>query len=195
MKIYTFIFNLMFIILLSCGHSDSKLTKDEKKDSVSKSKLVEINEDSVRIITKEARKDSIFKNQAISKNENQYPWLMPTDYTPLTFIKTFSTYDDNNSRFNWITMLDQFPNKWVKRVDIDTLVTLIKSTKKCKCFLNPLSSRIPNDSANIGGYAIKFINSYRNKSKLEFGLYDCPKTDAKSVEEINQWWSKYRQEK
>jgi hypothetical protein len=47
-------------------------------------------------------------------------------------------------------MVDQFPIGWVKQYDIDTLVTLIKSTKKCYCFLNPLSSFVPlNQSAEI----------------------------------------------
>ena len=189
----------MFIILLSFGHSDSKLMKNENKDIVLKNKPVEIIEDSIRSISKDANVDSISKNKAIIKNANpnEWPYPMPSDFTPLTFIKTFSTYNNSYPWDNYITISGiEFPDDWVKRADIDTLLTLIESTQKCKCVVSVLSSNIPDDNAtNIGGYAIKFINSYRNKSKYKFGTYDCPKTDAKSVEEINRWWAKYRQEK
>jgi hypothetical protein len=90
-------------------------------------------------------------------------------------------------------MVDDFPVEWVKESDIDTLIRLVTSTKKCNCFVNPLSSYIPtNQNADIGGYAIIFINSFREKSKVSLGLYSCPKTNKKSVEEINKWWTKYK---
>jgi hypothetical protein len=115
-------------------------------------------------------------------------------FTPISFLKLVDKKKGKDSLINVVTMVDQFPIGWVKQYDIDTLVTLIKSTKKCCCFLNPLSSFLPrNQSAEIGGYAIIFINSFRQRTKIDLGLYSCPKTDKQSVEEITKWWTNYKQ--
>jgi hypothetical protein len=93
-------------------------------------------------------------------------------------------------------MHNNFPDDWVKKSDIDTLIQLIESTQKCDCYLSPLSSTIPtNVCANVGGYAIIFINSFRLKKKVDLGLYSCPKTDKKSVQEIKTWWKNYKESK
>ncbi len=128
------------------------------------------------------------------QNSDTVQWLTPNDFTPISFLKAVINQNDKDTLIYVITMVDEFPVDWVKQSDIDTLVTLIASTKKCNCFLNPLSSYIPtNKNADIGGYAIIFINSFRHKSKINLGLYSCPKTDKNSVEEINKWWTEYKQ--
>lgn len=87
-------------------------------------------------------------------------------------------------------MLNQFPIDWVKRTDIDTLMALIQSTEKCTCFLNPLSSYIPDDYAEVGGFARLFVQSYKEDQRLDLGLYSCPKVDKTENEELIQWWNK-----
>lgn len=90
-------------------------------------------------------------------------------------------------------MYDKFPENWVNYKDIEKLIPLISSEKKCLNFMNVFSSHIPvNDYSNVGGYAILFINSYRTKSKVKMGLYNCPKTNKKAVNEILNWWKKYK---
>ena len=86
-------------------------------------------------------------------------------------------------------MTDEFEENWVKRTDIDSLLKLTKSKLKCDCFLNPLSSYIPSDSADLGGYAIALIKSYKDKKRMSFGLYSCPKTSDKEAEELITWWT------
>jgi len=86
-----------------------------------------------------------------------------------------------------------FPVDWVKRSDIDTLMVLMNSKRKCYCTMNPLSSYIPKyDSADVGGYAVVFINSFRNKNAIAMGLNNCPKTDTQSVREIIEWYEGFR---
>ncbi len=132
----------------------------------------------------------------LQKNSDTVHWLTPMELTPISFLNAVIKHNDKDTLIYVITMVDEFPVDWVKQSDIDSLVTLITSTKKCNCFLNPLSSYIPtNKNADIGGYAIIFINSFRQKSKINLGLYSCPKTDKKSVEEINEWWTEYKQTK
>ena len=97
--------------------------------------------------------------------------------------------EDRYSKITVVTMLDSFPKNWVKKEDIDTLIKLVNSREKCRCFLNPLSSHIPFDSAEIGGYAARLIESYKEKKKLSFGLYACPKVDWIEADKLVNWWT------
>ena len=136
------------------------------------------------------------QSDTLQQNSDTVHWLTPKEFTPISFLNAVIKQNDKDTLINVITMVDEFPVDWVKHSDIDTLVTLITSTKKCNCFLNPLSSYIPTKkNADIGGYTIIFINSFRQKSKFNLGLYSCPKTDKKSVEEINKWWTEYKHTK
>lgn len=115
-------------------------------------------------------------------------WLSPESMTPLEFLRIMKQLD-NYRPFGGVTMLDSFPKNWVKKKDIDTLIKLVHSREKCNCFLNPLSSYIPKDSADLGGYAIQLIESYKQKKKLTFGLYACPKTNKIEADKLVNWWN------
>ncbi len=91
-------------------------------------------------------------------------------------------------------MIDKFPIDWVKREHIDTLITMLDSKNSCGCFLNPLSSYIPNGFAERGAYAAIFIKSYKDKQPVSFGLYACPKIDEKLNKELIDWWKKTKNE-
>jgi hypothetical protein len=114
-------------------------------------------------------------------------WLTPESMTPLQFLATIKQ-KDSSVPLGVLTMLDSFPEDWAKKKDIDTLIKLVNSREKCYCFLNPLSSHIPNDSADLGGYAIQLIESYKGKKKLSFGLYACPKTNKIQADKLVSWW-------
>ena len=73
------------------------------------------------------------------------------------------------------------------RVGYTVFVTL-KSEEKCYCFLNPLSSFIPSDSATVGGYVIQLITAYQQEKRVTFGLYSCPKTNEFEADNIIKWW-------
>ncbi|NVN95853.1 MAG: hypothetical protein HXX18_11275 [Bacteroidetes bacterium] len=135
-------------------------------------------------------------NASLQEKGDNVIWMTPKQFTPISFLNAVVRKNDKDTLINVITMVDDFPIDWVKKSDIDTLMTLIKSTKRCNCFLNPLSSYIPtNISADIGGYAIIFVNSFRQKTKIKMGLYSCPKTEKQSVEKLTKWWENYNKKK
>ena len=133
-------------------------------------------------------------NDSVKVEKDSSSLLTPKQFTPLSFIKALTTPNEvKRHSINVTTMADAFPNDWVKSSDLDSLMALIGSTTKCNCFLNPLSSYIPtNENADIGGYAIIFINSFRQKTRINLGLYKCPKTDKESVDEIMKWWRDFK---
>lgn len=119
-------------------------------------------------------------------------WLNPGQFTPLTFIDYFTIKNNQTSEINIITLEDSFPEHWVKIADIEKLIPLIRYQQKCNCMQNPFSSIIRSGHADVGGYAILFINSFRKNEKIEIGLYNCPCTDEKSAEDIEKWWNIFK---
>ena len=122
---------------------------------------------------------------------NKELWLSPKNMTPLSFIETVRK-KINAEDLNVITMFNDFPDNWIKREDIDSLIKFVKSEKKCYCFLNPRSSFIPSDSATIGGYVIKLITAYQQGKRVTFGLYSCPKTNEVEADNIIKWWTEQK---
>ena len=123
-----------------------------------------------------------------SVNRESY-WLTPQKMTPLSFLERMKIKGKRINNLAVVTMEDSFPNNWLTKNDIDTLIKLVNSKEKCNCFINPLSSYIPSDNANVGGYAIRFIEAYKEKRKVSFGLYACPKVDKVEANKLIQWWT------
>jgi len=98
------------------------------------------------------------------------------------------TQQDSSLELYFLTLEDDFPHPWVTATDIDFLITLITSKEKCPCIKSPESSTIPTESADLGGYAIRLINSFRANQKLSFSLWSCPRTNEKDVQELTKWW-------
>jgi hypothetical protein len=89
---------------------------------------------------------------------------------------------------NFLSAEKTFPIDWIKASDVDTLMSLIESKEKCRCILNPGSSYIPiNEKADLGGYAILLLNSYKHKESVGFNLWACPKTDKAAVANLLNW--------
>ena len=127
----------------------------------------------------------------VDKPASQVLWPTPENMTPLEFLQTMRRGDSSKS-IGFVTISDSFPKNWIKEKDVDTLVKLVNSREKCLCILNPLSSYIPNDSdsADLGGYAFQLIQSYKQKKKLTFGLYACPKTNKIEADKLVDWWQR-----
>jgi len=110
--------------------------------------------------------------------------------TVLSFLQQVMATNEKNE-FNFTVIDDSFRNNWIRSSDIDTLIKLVNSKQKCLCFVSPYSSYLPfKDSADLGGYAIALIESYKEKQKVRFGLYACPKTNKNDADELIKWWSK-----
>jgi len=128
------------------------------------------------------------------QSNNSFP--RPEQYDPITFIQTVSgiVESDRKKFISCMTMIDKFPVDWVKREHIDTLITMLDSKDSCGCFINPLSSYIPDGFAEKGAYAAIFVKSYKDKQPVSFGLYACPKIDEKLNKELIDWWRKTKNE-
>lgn len=114
---------------------------------------------------------------------------------PFTFLDFVLTHGNSNNAFdNVVISRDNFPLGWVEKEHLDSLVKLADSKRKCKCFFNYYYSGIPKktDFAELGGYAIEFVNSFRLNRKVSFGLYSCPLTNKNEVELIRNWWKKFK---
>ncbi|MBS1600624.1 MAG: hypothetical protein JST75_20535 [Bacteroidetes bacterium] len=120
-------------------------------------------------------------------------WLTPKGVNVSTFLQKVNNAKHHESEVNILVMTNDFFDTWVKPSDIDKLIRLVKSKVKCDCFVSPLSSTIPfKDSADLGGYAIAFIKAYKEKKKVNFGLYACPKTNNKDADELIKWWTQQK---
>ena len=120
--------------------------------------------------------------------------IEPKQYTPLSFIRAVSLRNSAKAAgSNVSTLKGDFPSDFVKSSDLDSLMNLIDSSTPCKCSLSPLSSFIPtNESAEAGGYAIIFINSFRLNKPVRLGLWRCPVVNKDEADEIRRWWSEYK---
>jgi hypothetical protein len=147
------------------------------------------------------------KNVRIKKDtsihiKHRYGYPTPDEFTPLSLIDSLTLKNDQDTLVYPFLMKNYFPDGWVKYSDIDTLISLITSKKRCHCFADPgdvnniiyLPSEdvTPDYKATIGGYAKIFINSFREKLKVDLGVYNCPGADSKSIEEILNWWAIYK---
>jgi len=121
----------------------------------------------------------------------KYSFGRPENYDPISFLKEVtSTLKTEKDTLNiGMTMIGDFPIDWVKEEHIGYLIESLESKEICGCYLNPLSSHLPiGEFAEKGGYAGIFIKAYKEKRKVELGLYSCPKVDKKLNAELIKWW-------
>ena len=105
-----------------------------------------------------------------------------------TFFKLFTEKYCETRKLNIITFAGEFPENWVKSEDIDYLVSIVNSNKKCCGYINEYSSYLSTEQSEVGGFAIIFLNSYITKTKINLGLNCNPKTDKKSIKKIEDWY-------
>ena len=147
----------------------------------------------------EYRKKSLERNKIDSNLlKESEDWLKeyenPKSYNALSLLESLKFKEAEDKTFNILTIVNEFPENWVKFEDIEKLVKLVDSKEKCKCLQNPLSSYIPlGAKATIGGFAVLLIKSFKNKTKIDIGSYYCPETSEKEIVEMKKWWSEYQQ--
>ncbi|QBZ97569.1 hypothetical protein [Flavobacterium sangjuense] len=125
------------------------------------------------------------------KNEIEIHRKSAKEYSPVSFIRELK----KKNELNVSTIESNFSKNWVKSKDLNSLISLVDSKEKCNCYLNPLSSYIPKDSAEVGGFAIEFLKAFKENRKLDLGLYYCPKVNEKEAEELKSWWKEYNKHK
>jgi hypothetical protein len=134
-------------------------------------------------------------NCYFSKNSSEYIteygktlWLTPRKITASSFLKHISCVDNSTYGFHEIIIENDFPENWITKADIDSMMKLIQSTEKCHCVLNPLSSVMSRDSAELGGYVAMLVKSYKENTKIDIGPGLCPKTNSQEATEFMNWW-------
>lgn len=189
----------------------TKMFVDKWNDSKSIGLCKYISEYWVRIILKDGSARTFWINSANIKENNdwtystgdslfiaslwrgqEYSFPRPDQYDPFSFLDAVlrKVKIQTGSFSPGITMVDEFPVNWVKKEHIAKLISIINSKDTCGCFLNPLSSYIPSDYADKGGYAAVFIKAYRDKKPVVFGLYSCPRVNEQLNKELINWWNK-----
>lgn len=130
----------------------------------------------------------LFYNFKINKTKKEYyKNLSPKDLDPKSFIELFKERY-NKTPINSISMVGDFPENWVKSNDVEYLMSIMNSREKCCGYMNVFSSFISNENAEVGGFAIIFLNSYISNTKINLGLNCNPKTDKESVKKIENWY-------
>lgn len=129
---------------------------------------------------------STLKNDKIQQEK----FLYVKNLDVKSFFTLFTDKYKKNSKFNSITLAGEFPKDWIKPTDVQYLISIVNSKKKCCNYMNVYSSTISNEEAEIGGFAIIFLNSYISQTKINLGLNAAPKTDTKSIQKINNWYQK-----
>lgn len=122
------------------------------------------------------------------KAKDSIKTLRPKDLNVKSFIKLFTDKYVEDKKLNLITLSGEFPDNWVKDEDVAYLMSLIKSKKKCCNYLSIYSSLIKTEQAEVGGYAIIFMNSFIENKKINLGLANSPKTNTKAIERIESWY-------
>lgn len=131
----------------------------------------------------------LFYDFKINKPKKEYyKSLSPKDLNPKSFISLFKEKYNKDSKLNFITLTGDFPKNWVKPNDIEYLISIIYSKEKCCGYMNVFSSFISSENAEVGGFAIIFLNSYISKTKINLGLNSNPKVDAASIKKIETWY-------
>jgi hypothetical protein len=111
---------------------------------------------------------------------------------PLSLLKRVHIVDDIGA----VTISGNFPDNWIKRSDVETLITLVKNKSKCVCLLDPISSYVPFDSlAEVGGYAIQWIKASKENRNYSFQLYTCPKVDTAEADSLIKWYTERKKER
>ena len=129
---------------------------------------------------------TLFFSRTIYGQRSDISWVNPQNFKPLDFLYLVKGEIPN---LNLITISNNFPDNWVRKNDIDSLMKLISSKQKCKCVVNPFSSYLPtNELSDLGGYAIFLIKSFKEQKKVNIGLHLCPKTSQTEVDILKKWW-------
>ncbi|KAF2517365.1 hypothetical protein [Flavobacterium foetidum] len=133
----------------------------------------------------------VFQMEGFPINEtkkHQEKFIRIQDLNVKSFISLLKKKYNKNPEYKFVTMSGDFPDNWVKPNDVDYLISIMYSKEKCCSYQNVFSSFFPNKDAEVGGFAIIFLNSYIDRKKINLGLYSSPKTDKEAIKKIEAWY-------
>ena len=110
---------------------------------------------------------------------------------PKEFIEICEKNYKENSKLNFVTFSGDFEENWVTKNDLEYLISVINSKQKCCGYMNVFSSFICSENAEVGGFAVIFLKSFKEKSIINLGLNSNPKFDKTESEKILTWYENY----
>ena len=111
--------------------------------------------------------------------------------SPKKFIEICEKNYNENEKLNFVTFIGDFEENWVKKNDLEYLISKINSKKKCCGYMNIFSSFISSENAEIGGFALIFLKSFKEKSTINLGLNSNPKFEKTESQKIIIWYENY----
>lgn len=130
-----------------------------------------------------------FKDLGSFTEKGNFKIIHAKDLDPKSFITLFIEKYKEDSPLNFVTMIGDFPDDWVKPKDVQYLISIMHSKEKCCGYMNFFSSTILDENTEIGGFAIIFLNSYITQTKINLGLNSNPKTNKEAIKKIEKWYN------
>ncbi|MDR6760529.1 hypothetical protein J2Y38_000708 [Flavobacterium sp. 2755] len=138
---------------------------------------------------KEKKNLSTLSIEELTSNvKKNHKTLSPKDLDPKSFILLFKEKYNKKSPLNFVSMLGDFPENWVQPKDVEYLISVMNSKEKCCGYMNLFSSTLLTEDAEVGGFAIIFLNSYISHTKIDLGSNSNPKVDKESIKKIEDWY-------
>ena len=134
---------------------------------------------------KSERNIKINKTEFLSDSINE---IYIKDLDAKKFIELCVKNYDEKKNLNFVVFSGDFPENWVKKQDLEYLISKINSEQKCCGYMNIYSSWITAETAEVGGFATLFLKSYKEKKQINLGLNSNPKVDRKEAETIINWY-------
>lgn len=133
-----------------------------------------------------------FKDLDLFTKKDNIKIIHAKDLDPKSFITLSIEKYKEDCPLNFVTMIGDFPDDWVKPRDVQYLISIMHSKEKCCGYMNFFSSTISNENAEIGGFAIIFLNSYITQTKINLGLNSNPKTNKEALQKIEKWYNAHQ---
>ncbi len=137
---------------------------------------------------------TLLTNSSLPHANAGYPSFLATVRKEQVSVRSFfKSLEFKPGTAPYISAESSFSDRLISASDLDYLFGQINSKQKCKCTVSFLSSIIPTDSAELGGYAIEMIKAYKEQEIVNFGLYKCPKQDSVVAAKLLKWRAESKQ--
>lgn len=122
---------------------------------------------------------------------NESNWVVMNSTTVRQFINALGNVKQGRYRLNSITTVGQVDRTWVKKEDLEFLISLINSTEKSSCIVRSISSQRDDwdDISTIGAQVTQILSCYIKGKPYPYRLNCCPKENEKLKQDILDWWN------
>lgn len=110
------------------------------------------------------------------------------DITVIEFIEALIVNERKKNEISVLLVRGTADSNWIKKSDVEFLMSLIDSKQDAKCIFNINASLVPKGRSTIGDHAIRLIEVYKSKKEFPDEFLICPKYDRKKRKEIKKWW-------